>query len=262
MNVDLYERFCEDLRLRGYAERSRQSYRRAVRQLQQFCSKSLEEITEEEVRAYWVCCRKEFKWSTATLRISYSGIKHFYTFTVKRDWALLSEIRFEREQTLPTVLSIDEVRTILAAFPAGQNHAYYATVYSLGLRLTEGLTLQVRDIDRDRMVVHVHAGKGRKDRIVPLPESTLQILRRYWVTHRNPTWIFPALGRNGKGGATAEKPASDATVQGALRRVAKRLKLKKHVRTHTFRHYAEFRIMPSPSLSSCSFPACYCPMVA
>lgn len=203
MNVDLYDRFCEDLRLRGYAERSRQSYRRSVRQLQQFCSKSLEEITEEEVRAYWVCCRKEFKWSTATLRISYSGIKHFYTFTVKRDWALLSEVKFEREQTLPTVLSIDEVRTIPAAFPPVQNHAYFATVYSLGLRLTEGLTLQVRDIDSDRMVVHVHAGKGRKDRMVPLPEARFR--------------FFGATGSH-----TATQPGSsrlwDATARAARRR--------------------------------------------
>jgi site-specific recombinase XerD len=234
--MDYYERFCEDLKLRGYAERSRKSYRRAVRQLQQFCCKPLPEITEKDVRGYWLCCKDDFQWSPATLRISYSGIKHFFTYTIKRDWPLFSEFKLERSESLPVVLSIDEVRTILNAFPEGQNRTFFETVYSLGLRLTEALTLQVRDIDSDRMLVHVHAGKGAQDRMVPLPQTTLYALRRYWKTHRNPTWIFPALGRDGKGGATAKKPASDATVQGALRRVCKNLAFRKHVRTHSFRH--------------------------
>lgn len=86
------------------------------------------------------------------------------------------------------------------------------------------------------MLVHVHAGKGAKDRLVPLPKTTLHALREYWKTHRNPKWLFPGLGRNGKAGHTAENPVSATTVQGALRRTAKRLRLKKHVHPHTFRH--------------------------
>jgi integrase len=176
------------------------------------------------------------KWSPATIRISYSGIKHFFTYTIKRDWPIFSQFKLETSQSLPVVLSVDEVRTILAAFPEGQNRTFFETVYSLGLRLTEARTLQVRDIDSDRMLVHVHAGKGAKDRLVPLPETTLKSLRAYWKTHRNPTWLFPALGHDGKGGPTAERPASEGAVQGALRRVCQKLGFKKHVRTHTFRH--------------------------
>jgi len=234
--MDYYTRFCDDLKLRGYAKRSRQSYLRALRQLQNFFSKPLDEITEEEVREYWLYCKDELKWGSATLRISYSGIKHFFTFTIRQDWPLFSEIKFERHGTLPAVLSVEEVRIILATFPEGQNRTFFETVYSLGLRLTEARTLQVRDIDSSRMLVHVHAGKGAKDRLVPLPETTLKALRGYWATHRNPKWLFPALGHDGKGGATAERPASEGAVQGALRRVCRKLGLKKHVRTHTFRH--------------------------
>ena len=235
-NKSIMDRFKADLQLKSYAKRSIQSYQRAVRQLQNFCCKAPEDISEEDLREYWLYCKDELEWGSATLRISYSGIKHFFTWTIKRDWPLLTEVKFERHATLPVVLSIDEVRTILKALPEGQNRTFYEVTYSLGLRLTEAITLQVRDIDSSRMQVHVHAGKGAKDRLVPMPKTTLQSLREYWKTHRNPKWIFPGLGRDGKGGRTAEKPVSATTVQGALRGTVKRLGLKKHVHPHTFRH--------------------------
>ena len=82
-------------------------------------------------------------------------------------------LRVQREKRLPDVLSTDEVRRLIAAVRTHHNRAYFWTVYSLGLRLTEGLHLQVGDIDAARMMVHVHRGKGAKDRFVPLPSSTL-----------------------------------------------------------------------------------------
>ena len=138
MNTNLYDRYVSDLKLKSYAKRSIQSYMRALRQLQNFCCKELEDITEEEVREYWLYCKEELKWGSATLRISYSGLKHFFTYTLKREWPVLKAVKFERDQTLPVVLSVDEVRKILKALPAGQNRTFYQTVYSLGLRLSGG----------------------------------------------------------------------------------------------------------------------------
>ena len=86
------------------------------------------------------------------------------------------------------------------------NKAFFWTVYSLGLRLQEGLNLQVGDIDGGRMVVHVHRGEGSKDRYVPLPPRTLAVLRRYWVTHRHPIWLFPATGRDHAEAHSATEP--------------------------------------------------------
>ena len=117
-----------------------------------------------------------------------------------------------------------------------QNKAYLNTVYSCGLRLHEALHLQVSDIDKDRMRIHVHRGKGAKDRYVPLPESTLHILRSYWKLHRNPVWIFPRLGQSGQEGPLATTPMNKGSVQGALRRVLKQLNLKKRISVHTLRH--------------------------
>ena len=100
----------------------------------------------------------------------------------------------------------------------------------------EALFLQVTDIDAQRMRIHVHRGKGAKDRYVPLPEATLNILRYYWKLHRNPVWIFPRLGRSSKEGPTATIPMKKSSVQGALLRVLKQLNIKKRISIHTLRH--------------------------
>ena len=152
---DLITRFDEDLQLAGYAKRSRQSYTASVRRLQRFLQKPLESITEEDLRQYWLTCNSEFGWSAATLRISYAGIKHFFTRTLVRSWPILNEVRFKRDQTLPTVLSRQEVKQIIDGLPTLQSRTFYTTLYSLGLRLREALTLQIPNILSDRGLVHV-----------------------------------------------------------------------------------------------------------
>jgi site-specific recombinase XerD len=166
----------------------------------------------------------------------YSGLKFFFGYTVKRQWDLLEMIRGERDRRLPDVLSIDEVQAIVRSCRTLHNKTYLWTVYSCGLRLDEGLCLKVGDIDSQRMMIHVHRGKGAQDRYVPLPESTLKMLRAYWLTHRNPQWLFPALGRDLKDAARANRPMPRSTVQGALRRVVAQLGLRKRVSIHTLRH--------------------------
>lgn len=175
-------------------------------------------------------------WGSATLRISYSGIKLFFTHTWKRDWETLRTVKFERDQTLPVVLAIDEVRKILSAIPNLQNRAFYTVMYACGLRLGEALNAQVRDVDGQRKFVHVRHGKGAKDRLVPIADTALEVLRAYYRTHRNPVWLFPAMGRTGKGAPTAEQPVSETTVHGALRRAVVKAGIRKPVCPHTLRH--------------------------
>ena len=233
----LIKRFKEDLQLSGYAKRSIESYVSSVLRLHRFYNKPLEDITEENLRQYWLCCQSEFGWSAATLRISYAGIQHFFTKTLVRSWNIFNEIKWKREETLPTILSIQEVKKIIDALPTLQSHTFYLTLYSMGLRLREATTLQVRDILSDRGLVHIHGGKGALDRMIPLPNITLLALREYYKTHRNPKWIFPALGhKGGKDAQFVKTPVSDSGVQGVLRSTLKRLGFKKHVHPHIFRH--------------------------
>jgi integrase/recombinase XerD len=86
------------------------------------------------------------------------------------------------------------------------------------------------------MMVHVHCGKGAKDRFVPLPSHTLKVLRGYWTTHRHPTWIFPAKDQDGQRTAAADEPMKRICVQKAMRRVVQELKIQKRISIHSLRH--------------------------
>jgi integrase/recombinase XerD len=110
------------------------------------------------------------------------------------------------------------------------------TIYSCGLRLGEGLRLEVGDIDSGRMLLHIRAGKGNRDRYVPLPQRTLELLRELWKTHRHPRFLFPAKGRSGQGASTATEPMSRTTLQGGFRQALKASGIKKHAHVHTLRH--------------------------
>ncbi len=168
--------------------------------------------------------------------IASSALKFFYSHTAPRDGPTLQRLRVRTEKKLPDVLSVEEVRRLIAAVRTPHDQAYFWTVYSLGLRLEEGLHLQVGDIDGQRMWVHVRRGKGAKDRYVPLPRRTLTVLRQYGTTHRHPEWLFPARGRDGRQAATADQPMTGGTVQKAMSRVVHELEFKKAISVHTLRH--------------------------
>jgi site-specific recombinase XerD len=119
-------------------------------------------------------------------------------------------LRAQSEHRLPAVLSREGVHRLLGCVRTPHNHAFLSTVTSCGLRLQEALHLEVSDMDSQRMLVHVHRGKGAKDRYVPLPQSTLELLRCHRVTHPNPRPIFPALGRSGQRARDAQTPMAKA----------------------------------------------------
>ncbi len=236
MSTSLRQRMLQDLQLAGLGDRTQDAYLRAVRQLAAHYRIAPDRLTESQVRDYFLHLKNVRHFAAASLGIAYSGSKFFYSHTCPRDWPTLKRLRIPREKRLPDVLSVDEVRRLIAAVRTPHNRAYFQTVYSLGLRLTEGLNLQVGDIDGARMMVHVHRGKGAKDRYIPLPSSTLTALRRYWATHRHPIWLFPATGRDHRQAARADGPMERSSVQGALRRVVRQLGFRKAISIHTLRH--------------------------
>lgn len=135
------------------------------------------------------------------------------------------------------MLSREEVRALLACVHTAHNRAFLTTVYACGLRLQEALFLEVSDIDADRMMIHVHRGKGAKDRFVPLPHATLELLRAHWRNHRNARLLFPACGRDSRSAAAADTPMAKSSVQGAFRRAKFEAGIKKRaVSVHTLRH--------------------------
>lgn len=145
-------------------------------------------------------------------------------------------VRANPRYKLPVVFSAQEVRQILKQVTALDHRVALITIYSCGLRLGEGLRLQVRDIDGARLLLHIRAGKGQRDRYVPVPEKTLHHLRQLWKTHRNPVWLFPAKGHNGMGASTATEPMCRSTLQRAFRLALQASGVNKDAHVHTLRH--------------------------
>lgn len=232
-----YDETVKALQLNGKGERTQEMYARAVRMLIEFYDKEPQEMAEKELQEYFLHRRNKDKWSPATMKICYCGIKFFFQHVIRRDWHILEILKAQHEKRLPCVLSQDEVRSILNQVRTFHNYAFLTTVYSCGLRLQECLHLQVSDIDKTRNLIHVHRGKCAKDRYIPIPHDTLILLRRYWVTHRNQVLIFPALGRNGKGAPDATIPMAIDSVQGAFRKAKAAAGIqKRRVSIHTLRH--------------------------
>jgi len=241
-NGPLYQRMSDDLHLAGMAKRTHSGYLRSVRQLADHCSTSPENITEDQLREFFLHLKNEKHYATGTLRVAFSGVKFFYTRTCVRDWKTLDHMKIQNVKTLPEVLTIPQVHSIVDACKQQRMATYFWTVYSLGLRLDEGLNLHVGDIDADRGMVHIHRGKGAKDRYLPLPDFTLTQLREFWKTHQHPTLLFPADGRNHRGishrrgPSEAKTPMSPTAVQGAMKQITRKLNFGKKVSTHTLRH--------------------------
>jgi integrase/recombinase XerD len=236
MITPLRQQMQQDLQLAGLSERTQEAYLRAVRQLAAHFRQAPDQLTENQLREYLLYLKNDKQFAPSSLIVAACGIKFFYTHTAPRDWKTLQKLRVPRAKTLPDVMTIDEVRRLIDAVRTPHNRAYFWTVYSLGLRLQEGLNLQVGDIDGARMLVHVHHGKGAKDRYVPLPLRTLSLLRQYWATHRHPLWLFPATGRDHPHAASATGPMERSSVQGAMRRVVQELDFRKAISIHTLRH--------------------------
>lgn len=234
--TELRKRMIECLQLRGLSERTQEAYVRAVRQLAEHYHKSPARISEEELRQYFLFLKNVKHYSRNTMTVAICGLKFFFERTLQQEWTTFSIVRPAPEKKLPVILSREEVRQILACVRLPCYRVCLATIYSCGLRLQEGTHLQVADLDSARMMIHVRHGKGAKDRYVPLPQRTRQLLRDYWRTHRHPALLFPAAGRAHLELAKATEPMSKSSVQHAFRASLKASGNNKRASVHTLRH--------------------------
>jgi site-specific recombinase XerD len=233
----LQQRMLEDMQLRGLSARTQEAYARAVWQLAQYYRRRPDQLREEELRQYFLYLTNEKKLARPTATIALCGIKFFYEQTLKQPWPTLRFVRPPREWKLPVVLSRKEVRRILQEVRIPVYRACLTTIYACGLRLLEGTQLQVPDVDSARMLLHIH-GKSKKDRYVPLPQPTLQLLRAHWRTHRSPLWLFPAPTRHGLAHSLAHDggPVTRSSLQSAFRSAVQRAGINKRAHVHTLRH--------------------------
>ncbi|MGZ9221702.1 MAG: site-specific integrase [Anaerolineales bacterium] len=226
----LRQKMIEDMQLHGFASRTQEAYLSAVRQLAKHYRKAPDQINEEELRQYFLFLKNEKHAARATCTIALCGIKFFYERTLGRDWKTFEFLRPLKEKKLPVVLSVAEVRSVLAQVRRQPYRVCLTTIYACGLRLLEGVHLQVKEIDGERQLLHIEQGKGGKDRYVPLPSACLKMLRQHWLSHRHPVWMFPS--RVGD----RQQPMSESGLQRALQAALKEAGIHKKATVHTLRH--------------------------
>ena len=236
-NKQLLDRLATDLRLAGKAERTVEAYTGAVRRFMKVSGVTmLADVSEDDLRAYLEGMVRD-KAARGTFSINLCGAKFFFQKTLGREWNIFDLARPKYDKKLPVVLSRDEVWRILEAVTIPVYQACLTTIYSCGLRLLEGATLSIPQIDSARMQLHI-TGKGGSDRLVPLPTPTLHMLRDHWRSHHSPLWLFPAPTRKGlkHSIATNAGPIHRSSLQSAFCRARDKAGIRKKAHVHTLRH--------------------------
>jgi len=232
--TSLRKQMLEDLQLKGYAAATLNAYIRGVQRLAKYYHKSPELITEEELRQYFLYMKREKCYSRSTATITLCAIKFLFEKTLRKNWAVLDLVRPAKERRLPSVLSQSEVEQVWQTVQVPLYRICLTTIYSCGLRISEGVGLQVQQIDSGRMFLRIY-GKGNKERYVPLAQRTLDMLRAFWKVHRSPRWLFPAseqpFVRAGE-----DRPVSPGSIQMAFSRAVQCSGITKVATVHTLRH--------------------------
>jgi integrase/recombinase XerD len=169
------------------------------------------------------------------VKVDRNGLQFFYKHIIKKAWRWVDIVKPPQKKGLPDILTVKEVERLINGTRELRYQTFILTAYSMGLRLGEALNLQVGDIDKERMKVHVRQGKGKKDRFVILPQASLLALRKYWATHRHPRLLFPA------GKTPALRQAADGVMdRGGLQKsfqvIVNDCGIHKRVTPHTLRH--------------------------
>jgi integrase/recombinase XerD len=224
----LRKHMIEDMQLRGLSARTQEVYLYAVRDLARYFRRSPDQLKDEDLRRYFLYLRTEKKLSRSSTTIALCAIKFLYETTLQQPWPTLVLVRPPKQYKLPVVLSREEVRRILVEVRIALYRVCLTTIYSCGLRLSEARQLRVTDIDSSRMMLRIH-GKGNKDRYVPLPQRTLELLRELWRSHRSREWMFPSPQSEG---VSVSAPPLGCAFRAALKASG----VPKPAHIHTLRH--------------------------
>ena len=222
------------LKLHGKSEKTVEAYSRAVRRVKENFDCCPDNLTKEQLELYFEELVDTFSWSM--VKVERLGLQFFWRHVLKQDWQWLNIIKPPKVTTLPDILTSSEIENLISKTRKLRYRVFLLTTYSMGLRLEEALSLQVGDIDGERKKVHIRRGKGHKDRMVPLPELTLQALRELWRKHRNPVWLFPSAKGSPETIRKATTHMDKGGTQAAMKVVVNECGIKKHVYIHSLRH--------------------------
>jgi site-specific recombinase XerD len=201
-------------------------------------------IGERQCADFLLMLRTERKYAPSSMAQTIVALRTFFRDHLGREWALWKTVRVRQRESLPWVLSREEVAAVIAAARLMRFRVLFTLIYHCGLRLGEAIRIAPKDIDPVALRIHIRHAKGGKDRYVPISAGMEAQLRAFLQLHKNPRWVFPGLGRGWKGLKTtavqaAEKsdhPISEAGVQVAFQRCVTDSAIGKRATVHTLRH--------------------------
>jgi integrase/recombinase XerD len=221
----LYKRHLKLLKLQGKSDSTISAYSRAVRRIRDRYDCCPDKLTKEQLENYFVDLVESHSWST--VKIDRLGLMFFWKHVLELDWQWLNIVKPPKVKSIPDILTPSEIERLICATKKMRYRVFLLATYSMGLRLTEALSLEVGDIDAGRKLIHIRRGKGHKDRMVPLPDRTLEALRILWSKHRHPKLLFP----NAKGSMETIQQATThmniGGTQNAMKIVVRECNIKK-----------------------------------
>ena len=236
-------RYAEYLQLQDFRLRTMQGYYRHMGLIAAHHASDPQELSEEQLRAYYVHVRCEKGWAPKSCRQSLAAAKHFYRAMLGRDYASLDLIRARDRETLPVVLTANELQRLFKQIPLLRYRIPLLLIYASGLRVRECIHLSVNDVDGPGNRLFIRDGKGGKDRYTILSTPVYHVLRAYWKRHCNSRWLFPAVGRGlANSTAVAERMGKATQVMDTnslrshLLKAARKAGISKKVTCHTLRH--------------------------
>jgi integrase/recombinase XerD len=225
---ELYQRHLRLLKLQGKSQKTIDAYARAVRRISEHFHRCPDQLTLQQREKYFSDLVQSHSWST--VKVDRNGLQFFWKHVLKQDWQWVNIVKAPKVRTLPDILTVAEVEQLIGATCKLRYRVFLLATYSMGLRLSETLALQVGDIDGKRKQVHIRRGKGHKDRFVPLPDLTYQALRALWGKHRNPCWLFPNAVGSPERIRTATRHMDRGGTQAAMKVVVAQCGIKKKSR--------------------------------
>lgn len=229
-----YELHLKHLSLKGLQPKTIDGYSRAIRRIGEYFDGNLDNLTENQLLDYFHQLKESSSWST--VKIDLHGLKFFYLHVLKRNWVKIPLIKPPKVKRIPDIVTIEEAYQLFESTHKLSYRVLFFTLYSMGLRLGEGLRLQTGDVDATRKHVHIRNAKGNKDRLVPLPAKTLNVLREFWSVHKHPIFLFPNRKRGLKNAHLVDSHLDRSGVQVAMRSVIKSMGFKKRISCHSLRH--------------------------
>jgi integrase/recombinase XerD len=227
--TSLRQRMLEELRLRNLSEQTTRLYIGSVKRFSQYFRRSPEQLGPEQIREFLLHLIDDRKSAPSTIQLYRSALRFLYVTMLKRSWFEQDVVRIKKRLKLPTVLSAEEITRILDQTTNLKHWTILATLYATGLRCDELRHLKVRDIDSQRMLIHVRHAKGRIPRDIGLSPVLLERLRIYWRWLKPKDWLFPSKQH-------PTRPLDLKTIRLICNQAAERAGVKKHVSPHVFRH--------------------------